>query len=72
MDKVNLEELKNCLIKTAEQETWEDDSDDEDLDINGFSGGQTDDAYYGGTTTGETMLARYVLKEYFGLDVKAK
>lgn len=49
--------LEEYLAKKALFKCWSD-----DVDFN------PDDAYYGGTETGETWLARYLLKTFFEED----
>lgn len=47
-----------ALKKYADRETW---TDDGDFDPCGSSGGNYDDAYYGGYEDGRTELAREIL-----------
>ena len=62
-----IERLKNI----AKRQTWEDGlAEDEYLNPQDFSGGNFDDAYAGGTRTGETDVARMVLRE-LGIDYTA-
>jgi hypothetical protein len=55
----NLKDKLECLAK---KECW---TDSEDFNPCEFSGGNYDDAYFGGTTDGKTYLAREILKEYY-------
>jgi hypothetical protein len=58
------EEMIAKLKELARQNTWEDElvyGEEEYLDIDGYAGGQTDDAYYGGYKSGETDTARMIL-----------
>jgi len=55
------EELKKELEKIARRECW---SDDEDFNPFEYSGGNYDDAYYGGVNDGIVSLARRLLKEF--------
>lgn len=54
-------ELKAKLEKLAVKNCW---SDEEGFSAHDNSGGQTDDAYYGGCSDGEILLARELLKEF--------
>lgn len=56
--------IKEKLEMLALEQTWDDISSvdgDDYLDIDGFAGGQTDDAYYGGKKDGRIELARELL-----------
>lgn len=57
---MTFDELRAYLKPIAERETWSDDE-SEPFDPQGFSGGNFDDAYYGGTADGRTSLARDLL-----------
>jgi hypothetical protein len=46
------------LVEIAQQKAW---SDNEDFNPMDNSGGNYDDAYFGGSRDGETALARYIL-----------
>jgi len=46
------------LEKLATRKIW---SDNPDFMIDDYAGGQTDDAFYGGSDAGETLLAREIL-----------
>ena len=59
-----MEEMKKFLEELAKIETWADSNDFNPLL---FSGGNYDDAYYGGATDGETNLARELLKRFFAV-----
>lgn len=48
------------LLKQAERRMW---TESEGFNPCDFSGGNYDDAYYGGTDDGETSLAREVLEQ---------
>ncbi len=54
-----MEEIKKELQELSTRKTWED---EEEFDVNGFSGGNIDDAYYGGQKDGETNLAKRLLE----------
>ena len=56
------EEMKEFLSKIAARECWDDDGDFNPCD---YSGGNFDDAYYGGVSSGKVKLARSLL-EMFG------
>lgn len=51
-------DLLKTLRMAAGLKCW---SDNPDFVVNDWSGGNEDDAYAGGYSDGETMLARYVL-----------
>ena len=53
-----MNELIAKLVKLGERECW---SDEKWFSANECSGGNPDDAYYGGCRDGETLLAREVL-----------
>lgn len=55
------EKLKTELEKLAKRKCW---CDDEDFMIDDYAGGNIDDAYYGGSADGETLLARELLKTF--------
>lgn len=55
--------LKEKLMLIAQIECW---SDDEDFMPHDYAGGNIDDAYSGGTTDGEVIFARKLLKEFWG------
>lgn len=54
------EEFVEELKKLAARDCW---CDGDDFSPCAYSGGNYDDAYYGGSDDGETLLARAVLKE---------
>lgn len=54
-------ELLEYLKKLAARETWYDDG---DFNPCNFSGGNYDDAYYGGSEDGRTELAREILASF--------
>ena len=60
---MDIGEVKNMLTKLAERECW---CDDNDFMIDDYTGGNIDDAYYGGSNDGETLLARELLVLLFG------
>ena len=60
---MDIGEVKNMLTKLAERECW---CDDNDFMIDDYAGGNVDDAYYGGSNDGETLLARELLVLLFG------
>lgn len=53
-------EIIERLKKAARRETWDDDE-SEDFNPDDYSGGNFDDAYFGGQKDGETHLAREIL-----------
>lgn len=53
--------MKQKLKKLAERECW---IDADDFNPYDYSGGNYDDAYYGGSSDGETILARELLAEF--------
>jgi hypothetical protein len=57
-----MSELKGYLEKIAKKESWQDSI---DFNVYDFSGGNYDDAYYGGCDTGEILLARELLAKFF-------
>lgn len=59
------EELKAKLGQLASRKCWSDDSDFIAYD---YSGGNLDDAYYGGWEDGKTALARALLAEFGGAE----
>lgn len=61
--------LKEKLETLAKQECWEDVLDDDTI-IDDMAGGNEDDAYYGGLNSGEILLARRLLSEFFGIEMK--
>lgn len=56
------EEMKAYLETLAARETWTDDL--EEFNPYDMSGGNYDDAYYGGENDGETLLARHLLEKF--------
>lgn len=54
-------EFINKLEILAKRVCWSDNL--EDFNPMDYSGGNYDDAYYGGTSDGETLLAREILSE---------
>jgi hypothetical protein len=48
------------LIVSAKRKAW---YDDDEFNANDYSGGNFDDAYYGGTEDGGTQMARDILDE---------
>ena len=56
------EEVIARLKKLAERRTWADGLDNETI-VDDFAGGNIDDAYYGGESSGETSLARSILTD---------
>jgi hypothetical protein len=54
-----MEDLIEKLKKLAERECWRD---EEDFNPYEYSGGNFDDAYYGGFEDGEACLAKMVLE----------
>lgn len=61
------QELIESLKKDARRGTWMEDP--EGFDPMGCSGGNYDDAYYGGEADGQTNMARFIL-EGLGIDWK--
>ena len=59
------DEFLASIKKQAERKTWPDDADG-DFNPMEYSGGNFDDAYYGGCDDGETDAARAMLKELEG------
>jgi hypothetical protein len=59
----DMEALKLYLVAKAKREAW---SDDEEFIAGDYAGGNFDDAYFGGTEDGETLLARHLLETFFG------
>jgi hypothetical protein len=57
MAHISTEQVDN-LVKLAKRNNW---NADEEFDVHGFSGGQTDDAYEGGYDDGQADLARKIL-----------
>lgn len=57
-----MKELKKLLEMLANRVTW---NDSVDFDPQDFSGGNFDDAYYGGLKDGSTDLARTILEKFF-------
>lgn len=53
-------ETKKLLEELAKKKAW---SDNEDLLVNDYAGGNIDDAYEGGINDGEILLARQILEE---------
>ena len=62
LDEMKLAAMKQHLEKVAERHMW---SDDTDFTPYECSGGNYDDAYYGGTSDGEAGLARFLLRKFF-------
>jgi hypothetical protein len=60
------EEFIKRLIKIAQRKTW---TESDDFNTSDMSGGNYDDAYYGGLKDGETFMAREVLEH---LQIKYK
>jgi len=58
-----IDDLYVHLRVLASQDCWPDDPDFCPCD---YSGGNFDDAYEGGRETGKTMLARQLLKDFWG------
>lgn len=56
--------MRSELEGLAARHTWTDDP--EGFDPMGNSGGNFDDAYFGGVEDGETILAGNLLVRYFG------
>jgi len=56
------EEMKAYLEEIAARTTWTDDL--EEFNPYDMSGGNYDDAYYGGNRDGETELARLLLEKF--------
>ncbi len=54
--------LYETLKEEASHQCW---CDDKGFSICDFSGGNIDDAYYGGCRDGESLLARDLLKIFF-------
>ena len=56
-------ELIAQLKSLAKSSVWSDDIESEDdwVDVDGYAGGNVDDAYQGGVADGETQLARTIL-----------
>lgn len=69
MTKTLSEEFIKKLLKQAEICMWTETKDPWGFNPADFSGGNYDDAYYGGQTDGETSLAREVLEE-LGIEYK--
>lgn len=61
----NVELMKEELIALANRTCWTDDM--EDFNPYENAGGNIDDAYFGGASDGETILARELLKKFFGI-----
>lgn len=59
---LNIETLHNFLLEKANRGCW---IEDEDFNPYEFSGGNYDDAYFGGSADGEALLAKQLLKEFF-------
>lgn len=59
---MNLEGLKEHLMEIAKRKAW---SDDEEFVVDDYAAGNEDDAYYGGASDGEVLLARQILEEFF-------
>lgn len=52
------QEVIDRLIKTAKESAW---CDNEEFMVDDYAAGNIDDAYYGGCTDGEILLARQIL-----------
>lgn len=63
---MNLAALKEHLMDIAKKKAW---SDDEEFMVDDYAGGNIDDAYYGGASDGEVLLARQILEEFFEIKV---
>ncbi len=59
---IDVHSLYDFLKKRAEVECWHD---DKQFNACEFSGSNFDDAYYGGMESGEVLLARSLLKQFF-------
>lgn len=55
--------LKEKLMEIAQQECC---CDDEEFIPNDYAAGNPDDSYYNGVDDGQTLLARKILKEFWG------
>ena len=60
---MNQDELKVFLQAKAARKCWCDDT--EDFNPCDYSGGNFDDAYYGGQEDGEALLARELIAKLF-------
>ncbi len=59
MNEAKLQKIKDVLIELAKFKTW---SENDDFNPCDFSGGNFDDAFYGGNADGRTELAREILE----------
>ena len=59
-----MENLKKYLENIAARECWED-AEDIQYGVGDYAGGNIDDAYMGGMESGEVLLARMLLHDYF-------
>jgi len=57
------EEMKKMLEEISARECW-DDSDDSDFIVDDYAGGNVDDAYSGGYSSGYIQLARELLTKF--------
>ncbi len=62
----DFQKLQQKLEKLAVKVIW---SEDEDFNPKECSGGNFDDAYWGGSRDGGVLLARDLLKEFWVLDI---
>jgi hypothetical protein len=63
---MNAEALKEHLMEIAKKKAW---SDNKEFMVDDYAGGNIDDAYYGGASDGEVLLAREILEEFFEVTV---
>lgn len=56
--RVGVTELKAFLQKTADKTAW---LDDKEFMVDDYAGGNIDDAYSGGVSDGEILMAREIL-----------
>jgi hypothetical protein len=66
MNSVDLEKMKAELLKTANEEAWDD---NEGFIPDDYASGNIDDAFEGGRDAGEISMARRILKTYFGIEI---
>lgn len=59
---VDVDALKEFLTKEAANSTW---GDDPDFMVDDCAAGNINDAYYGGTDDGGTLMARRILEKFF-------
>jgi hypothetical protein len=57
------QEVIDKLIKAAKDKTLVDNTEEESFSPYDTFGGNIDDAYWGGSSDGETLMARFVLDE---------